>query len=301
MEPVTGSIVDEAKYRQNVLGLSSAECEEAQAQQLIQEAEQLGLKVPKVEAAPLEPVSPHPAPDPVISSLSDTTIASDHLSPGSALSPASRSRSNSTRPTSFCASEGMATTAGCEDNDDLAETKSTRHSILSVSSVDKKEKSRGGFISAIGRMYFRKKRPPPICVPETQTTRSKGAKGRDHTHQKPTSAPHDSDHENDSSYDQTETALPTPQLPLYSKETVQRSMDDPELSKMHERHKMERSRHLAFQDAALGTLRRRHQTALSEQESDNRRKEEEKGEKVSSTSTNTRIQFPLLTYIFVEH
>lgn len=288
MEPVPGSIVDEAKYRQNVLGLPSAEVEEAQAQHLINEAEQLGLKVPKVEGSLLEPISSSPAPDPVISSLSDTTISSGHLSPGSALSPASRSRSRSTstRPTSFCASERKAPNTECEDNNDLAETKSNRHSILSVSSTDKKEKSRGGFIAAIGRMYFRKKRPSPDRVPpETQKTGSKGAKGRDPTDEKPTSVLHDSDHGSEASHDQTETALPNVELPLYSKETVQRSMNDPGLNKMHERHKMERSRHLAFQDAALGTLRRRHQAAFSEKEFENRRKEEEKHEKVSSTST----------------
>lgn len=325
MEPVTGSIVDETQYRQDVLGLPTAESEIAQAQQLINEAEQLGLKVPKVETAPgtasstsriaddfpsvlssesfadrdslcgsvtpsHEPVSSHPAPYPVISPLSDVFVASNHLSPNSARSLAPRSIS--TRPTSFCASEGRETIAGGEDDDELAETKSTRHSIKSVSSTDKKEKTRGGFMSAIGRIYFRKKRPPPIRVPpRTQATDPKSAKDLDHAHQQSTPTPQGGDHGNEQSHNQPETPMSKFDIPLYSKETVQRSMDDPELSKMNERHQMERSRHLAFQDAALGTLRRRHQTALSEKESDNRRKEEEKREKVSSTSTNLTYSF----------
>jgi hypothetical protein len=75
-------------------------------------------------------------------------------------------------------------------------------------------------------------------------------------------------------------SLPRLEIPIFDKEAMQRSVDDPELSEMLERHRMERNRHIAFQNAALSILRRRHQTAVSERQAENKRLEEEKEEKV---------------------
>lgn len=132
--------------------------------------------------------------------------------------------------------------------------------MLSAASADKKDKRKSSLKTAIGKIHFRKKRTSSALVlPE----------------------PHGAAHGNVSSHTGIEP-LPRLEIPLYSKEALQRSLDDPALSEMHERHRMERNRHLTFQDAALGILRRRHQTAVSEQQSDNQRREDEKREKVRS-------------------
>ncbi|KAJ5970581.1 uncharacterized protein N7479_000499 [Penicillium vulpinum] len=313
MESSTGPIFDEAQYRTDVLRHPSPESEAAQAQHLIEEAHQLGLKVPEIKAtAPLaasialgmvdrsslvlssgsstdrnsvcgsvtpshEPSSPVPSVlDQIVASLSDITLASDRIKPGSTRSIASMS----TRPTSFCSSEGKTGMAGLGYNDPF-EGKSNRHSILSVASADKKEKRRSSLKSAIGRIHFRKKRTSSALVSPTdpRMTISTSDDGVEHVFFDPKIVSHDSTHEDVQPHSSTEGSLPRLEIPLFSKEMLQRSLDDPELSEMHERHQMEKNRHLAFQDAALSTLRRRHQTAFSEQQLDNQRQEDEKREK----------------------
>jgi hypothetical protein len=312
MDSFTGPIFDEAQYRQDVLLLSTSESEEAQAQKLAIEAQQLGLKAPEIEAsAPLaasiasgivgfsspvlssasstdrnsvcgsvtpsyEPASPSPsAIDQVVSSFSDVAIASDRFKPGSTRSLATLS----TRPTSFCSSEGRTALAGYGYHNESFEAKSNRHSMLSVASADKKEKRRRSLKSAIGKIHFRKKRPSSTLLPpETQITISRGDKGVERVFLEPKPEPNDPGQViPDQS---TKTPLPRLEIPLYSKESLQRSLDDPELSEMSERHRMEKNRHLAFQDAAFAILRRRHQTAVSERRADNQRQEDEKREMV---------------------
>ncbi|KAJ6040373.1 hypothetical protein N7444_009278 [Penicillium canescens] len=217
-----GPIFDEAQYRRDVLNLSSPEAEQERAQQLADEARQLGVKMPEMEAtAPLsasiasgllelsspllssgsstdrisvydgsvtpshEPGSPSTsALDQVVSSLSEITIASDHINPGSTRSLASLS----TRPTSFCSSEGRTGLALHGYNNDPFEGKSHRHSMLSIASADKKEKRRSSLKSAIGRIHFRKKRtsPPIVMSPDSRITLSKSDKGVDHVYLEPT-------------------------------------------------------------------------------------------------------------------
>jgi hypothetical protein len=326
-------IFDEAQYRQDVLQLPSPESEEAQAQQLANEAQQLGLKVSEIEAsAPLaasfasgmvdlsspvlssgsstdrnsvcgsitpshEPVSPSSsALDQVISSLSDVTIASDRFKPGSTRSLATLS----TRPTSFCSSEGRTARAGYGYNNDFFEAKSNRHSMLSVASADKKERRRSSLKSAIGRIHFRKKRTSSTLLPpEARISVSRGDTGVDHIFLEPEPEPINPGHET-VPQQSTETPLPRLEVPLYSKESLQRSLEDPELSEMSERHRMEKNRHLAFQDAAFANLRRRHQTAVSERQADNQRQEDEKREKVRSPTTGLFIN-SLLMYNSTEH
>jgi hypothetical protein len=324
MASSAGPLFDEAQYRREVLQLPSSESEEAQAQQLAEEARQLGLEVPESEAsAPLaattasavidcsstvlssgsstdrystcgsvtpfrEPASPAPSPlDQVVSSLSDVTLASERIKPGSTRSLASLS----TRPTSFCSSDEKPGLAGHGYNIDAFEPKSHRHSMLSVASADKKEKRRRGFKSAIGRIHFRKKRASSSFVSpaEARVTISTGDNGVDHMFMEHEAKPNDTAHEDappHGSIEQPPSKLEIPETPLPSKEALQRTLDDPELGELHERHQLERNRHLAFQDAALSNLRRRHQTAISEQQSDNQRREEWKREKVRSTHTN---------------
>ncbi|KAJ5886648.1 uncharacterized protein N7473_009322 [Penicillium subrubescens] len=304
--------LDQDKYREEVLGLS-AEAETARAQQLLDDARALGLKVPEIEAsAPLaasiasgmldlsspvlssgsstdrnsicegsitpshEPLSPSRLDD-VVSSLSDITIASDRIKPGSTRSLASLS----TRPTSYCSSESRAVLGSYGNN---YETLSSTHrnSVLSVASADKKEKRRSSLKNAIGRIYFRKKRTPSsvLLPPNAQIMVTKDEAGIvDHVYLGTRRDRPSTSHDGDAVSSSTTESLSKLEIPIFDKEAVQRSLDDPELTELLERHRMERNRHVAFQEAALSILRQRHQTAISERQADNERLEEEKREK----------------------
>jgi hypothetical protein len=337
MEPsptAAGPILDEDQYRWAVLRQPSAEAEQARAQQLVDEARQLGLKVPEIEAsAPLaasiasgmvdlsspvlssgsstdrnsscgditpsrEPVTNSPSPlDQVVSSFSEITFASsDHVKPSSTRSLASFS----TRPTSYCSSEGKANHHGgssYNQSEWFAARKADRNSMLSIasfaSSSDKKDKRRSSLKEAIGRIYFRKKRASSSVVlpPESHVTVAKGESGsveriylesKPDPSQRPGTAPGGIA---DDSFLRLE-------IPVFDKESLQRSVDDPQLSEMSERHRLERNRHVAFQEASLSILRRRHEAVVSARQSENRRLVEEKAEKVRHISS------PLVFFFF---
>lgn len=307
-------ILDEDKFRTEVLGFSSAEAEQAQAQRLLSEAQDLGLKEPDIEVAPLaasiasgvadlsspvlssgsstdrislcegsvtpshEPSSPIPSPlDHVVCSLSDVTLASEHVKPGSTHSLASLS----TRSTSFCSNESRTATNGHGNSSDGVATLPLRSSNLSAGSADKKERRMNGLKSAIGRIHLRKKRPPSmILTPNTQISFAKSQAGVDRIYLERRREP-SINNGNSPQSPRTPSSVPKLEIPIFDKEALQRSLDDPELSEMLERHRMERNRHLAFQDAALSNLRRRHQTVVSERQSEHQRLEEEKREQVS--------------------
>ncbi|KAJ6114923.1 hypothetical protein N7486_000701 [Penicillium sp. IBT 16267x] len=315
-------VLDEDKYRTEVLQIASQEVEEARAQQLSDEAQQLGLKVPKIDAAPLaasiaagmvdlsspalssgtstdrnsacdgsvtpslsiEPSSPSLSPfplDQVATSFSQLTFSSERVKPSSTRSLASLS----TRPTSFCSSESRTINAGLGIHDGLA-IKGNRSSMFVVTPGDNKEKEkerrRSSLKSAIGRIHFRKKRAPSAAVspPNAQATVSKGDEGVDRVFLE---RPRDLPSSNAVSITSASTTESSPKVEVevstLDAASLQRSLDDPELSEMTERHKMEMSRHMAFQDAALEILRRRHQTAVCEAQSENQRREDEKREK----------------------
>lgn len=306
-------VLDLDKYREEVIGLS-AEAEKARAQQLLDEARALGLKVPEIEAsAPLaasiasgmldlsspvlssgsstdrnsicegsitpshEPLSPSGLGG-VVSSLSEITIASDRIKPGSTGSLASLS----TRPTSYCSSESRAV-LGNYANRSGTLSPTHRNSVLSVASADKKEKRRHSLKNAIGRIYFRKKRVPSnIVLPSNaQITVSKGEGGIvDHVYLETRRDRPPTSQDADTVSSSTTESLPKLEIPIFDKEAVQRSLNDPELTQMLERHRLERDKHVAFQEAALSILRQRHQAAVSEMQSDNQRLEDAKREKV---------------------
>ncbi|KAJ6112004.1 hypothetical protein N7523_008065 [Penicillium sp. IBT 18751x] len=322
MDSTLGAVLDEDRYRTEVLQLESSEAEQARAQQLCDEARQLGLKVPEIEAsAPLaasiasgivdlsspvlssgsstdrnsirdgsitpshETSSYSPvALNQIVSSLSDITLASARVKPGSTRSHASLS----TRPTSFCSSESRTLPGGYGSHHDGLAVNQNRMSMISLASVDKKEKRRSSIKNAIGRIHFRKKRPSSVIFPpNAQINISEGETGVDRRDL-------ESKPEPQASHDivpRPATAvepLPRLEIPAFDKESMQRSADDPELSAMHERHRMERDRHVAFQVAAISTLRRRHQTAIHERLVENKRLEEEKEQK--NTAAALRIE-----------
>lgn len=120
-----------------------------------------------------------------------------------------------------------------------------------------------------------------MVSPNTEVILSKGDGGVDRVS---IERPHNPPTSNAVSVTSTSTTDSIPkvevEVPTFDAASLQRSLDDPELSEMTERHKLEKSRHMAFQDAALEILRRRHQTAVSEAQSENQRREDEKREKV---------------------
>lgn len=316
--PPCEPLLDEDKYRSEVLRLCSPEAEQARAQQLSTEAQELGLRIPDIEvSAPLaasiasgrvdlssparssgsstdrnsisggsvtpshEPSSPvSSALDQVVSSLSDITLASERATAGSTHSLASQS----TRPTSYCSSDSRTVTNGQGNTNDGVATHPHGMSKLSVVSADKKEKRKSSLKSAIDRIHFRKKRPSSVILsPDARINIAKDEAGVDRIYlQRKREAPANG-HQSPQSPGAA-GLVPRLEIPIFDKEAMQRSLDDPELSEMLERHRMERNRHLAFLDAALGILRRRHQTAVSERQSEHQRQEDEKREMVSTVS-----------------
>ncbi|KAJ5116311.1 hypothetical protein N7456_000659 [Penicillium angulare] len=317
----TPPVLDEEKYRTEVLQVLSTEAEQARAQQLSDEARQLGLKVPEINAsAPLaatiangmidlsspalssgsstdrnsacdgsitpslslEPASPSLSPSPldqVRSSLSHITFGSERAKPGSTRSLASWS----TRPTSFCSSESRTINAGLGLQDGLG-VRGNRNSMFVTPPADKKEKEkekrRSSLKSAIGRIHFRKKRAPSFAMlpPNARVSVSRGEEGDEQIFlEKPREAP--TSHAVYTSSISTTESLPKIEIPTYDEEAVKRTLEDPQLGEMLSRNRMEKSRHMAFQDAALGILRRRHQAAISEAQSEHQRAEDEKREK----------------------
>lgn len=298
-------VLDENRYREEVLQ-STADAEQARAQQLYDEAAQLGLKVP--ESGPLasiasgvvdlsspvlssgsstdrnsvyedasqaiEPSSPSQL-DQVASSVSQITLASG-AKPGSTRSMASAS----TRPTSYYSIDSH-TAPGGPAYEDALRHRQHRNSLLSVASIEKKEKRRSSFRSALGRIHFRRKRPSEtVLPPEARVSYSRGQVADENVYIEAQQRPPTS-HADDSDRTRTPESLPKLDVPVFDKEALQRSLDDSQLSEMQERHRMERSRHLEFQEAALSMLQRRHQTAVSDRQVLNEREEDEKREKVS--------------------
>ncbi|KAJ5114824.1 hypothetical protein NUU61_000583 [Penicillium alfredii] len=312
--PAAEPIFDEAKYRHDVLGVTSAESEQARAQQLAEEARQLGLRVPGIAAASgapapttsgmadfsspvlssgsstdrnsvcdgsitpsYEPLSPSQL-DQVATSMSEITIASARVKPGSMRSLASWSG----RPTSYCSSEGRPIVNGIGiHHDGLAATKwADRRSMLSIASSDQKEKRKSSLRSALERLPFGRKRTSPglIAPSDSRIAVSRDNEGVDRVYLEPSPDLNGVPAEN-RGFGSTVDSLPRLEVPTFDQQALQRSRDDPELSEMVERHQMERDRHIAFQNAALSILRRRQEPAIPERQSEYRRQEDEKQEK----------------------
>lgn len=306
MDPVKTVGIDENQYRTEVLCLPPGETETSHEQQLADEAQKLGLKVPDIEATASlaasvasgavdlssSPVlssgsstdrtsaceatrSRETSPiDHVTSSLSDFTLSSDPVKPGSTRSLASLS----TRPTSYSSNEGKPATNSL---DSVTEKSPAREgSVKSGSPGSKKGKRRTSLKSAIGRIYFRRKRAPSAVLlpPSSQVTVAKGDGGPDklYVESKP--------EETTQKPDQEENDTVKVEVPAYDNESLQRSLDNSELSQLREAHKQARNRHLAFQAAELNKLRHQHQAAVPEKLAENKRSEDEKREKVQPIS-----------------
>ncbi|KAL4897540.1 hypothetical protein BDV59DRAFT_167949 [Aspergillus ambiguus] len=306
MEPAKSLEFNDARYREEVLLLPSEESEALRQQNLIDEARHLGLKVPEIEVitslaasiasgmVDLSASSPivssgsstdrnsyeitpsHETPplDQVASSLSEFTIASDPAKCGSTRSIASLS----TRPTSYSSSEGRVA-YGPPDHfpaTALSRSPNPRDSVWSVASSEKKERRKSSLKSAIGKIHFRRKRSPSAVLlpPAAQITVAKGDKGMDkvYVESKPNEQRNTHPHEDDGHFLKLE-------IPVFDNESIQRALADVELRQMREAQRMERNRHVAFQDNFMSELRRNQQAVVADRLADNKRLEDEKREK----------------------
>ena len=252
---------------------------------------------------PASSVLPPPPPqshdlDQVASSLSELTVGSGPVKSRSIRSIASLS----TRPTSYCSSEGRLAYGNTSDGGATTTTaakppmRNNRNSMMSAVSGDKKEKRRTSLKSAIGKIPFRRKRAPSsvLLPPEAQITVAKGERGEDkvfvesRTNESqqlpPTSAPNETQPTSAPNPNEENGSVMKLEIPVFDNESLQRSLVNPELVRMREAHRLERNRHVAFQDAVMNQLRCRQQAAVASQLSDNKRTEDEKREKVESIS-----------------
>ncbi|KAF9889881.1 hypothetical protein FE257_006971 [Aspergillus nanangensis] len=292
---------DEARYRNEVLLHPSEESEIAHEQSLIDEARQLGLRVPEVEvvtslaasiasgmvdlsspvlssgsstdrnsSCDVTPSHETPPFDQIASSLSEFTIASEPAKCGSTRSIASLS----TRPTSYSSSEGRV--AHIPDNVVAPRPPEYRHSLLSFASSEKKQRRRSSLKSAIGKIHFRKRRYPSsvLLPPAAQITVTRGDHGVDkvYVESKP-------DESQGPDAPEDENQLLRLEIPLFDNESLQRALADVELKQMREDQCMERNRHVAFHDAFMSELRRNQQAVIAERLPTNKLLEDEKREK----------------------
>ncbi|PYH93420.1 hypothetical protein BO71DRAFT_255814 [Aspergillus ellipticus CBS 707.79] len=299
--------IDESRYRSEVLLLPSEEAAAAQEQRLADEARQLGLKVPEVEAvaslaasiasgmvdlsssspiissssstdrnsSEVTPSLEVPPIDLLASSLSEFTVASEPVPCGSTRSFASLS----TRPTSYSSCEGRL----APGLDSLAvRTPGNRMSLWSIASADKRERRKSTLKSAIGKIHFRKKRSPSAVLlpPAAQITVAKGDKGVERVFVE--SRPSES--HNPDSPDE-ETPVLRLEIPVFDNESLQRSQDDTQLRQMRESQVAESKRHIAFQDAFMAQLRRTQQANVADQLAENKLLEEIKRDKNAGDAT----------------
>ncbi|PWY67216.1 hypothetical protein BO94DRAFT_528205 [Aspergillus sclerotioniger CBS 115572] len=301
MEPTNFTEDDESRYRSEVLLLSSEELETAQEQKLVDDARQLGLKVPEVEvvaslaasiasgmvdlSSPIlssgsstdrnstheaTPSLEIPPPiDQLASSLSAFTVASEPAQGGSTRSLASLS----TRPTSYSSCEGRL----IPGIDSLAaRPPGNRASMFSVTSADKRERRKSTLKSAIGKIHFRKKRAPSsvLLPPAAQITVAKGEKGVERVFVESRL----SESQNTDSPDEENQVLRL-EIPVFDNESLQRSLDDIQLRQMRDSQVSQRNRHNTFQDAFMAQLRRRQQSIVADRLAENKRLEVKKREK----------------------
>lgn len=300
---------DDQKYRNEVLLLSSEDEERSQEQSLVEEARKLGLNVPEVEivaslaasiasgmvdlsspilssgsstdrnsACEVTPSNEASPADQIASSLSEYTLSPDPTKCGSTRSIASLS----TRPTSYSSSEGRL----AHGTDGFAwRSPGHRDSLLSIASSEKKERRKSTLKSAIDKFHFRKRRAPSAVLlpPAAQISVAKGEGGIDKYYvESKINGPQG----NESA--EEESQVLKLEIPVFDNESLRRSLENADLRQMRESQKMERNRHIAFQDACMSQLRRDHQNIVADRLTANKLSEEEKREK--NIADATRIE-----------
>lgn len=223
--------------------------------------------------------------DQIASNLSELTVSSRPVKSGSVRSIASLS----TRPTSYCSSDGKLAGGGPSDGvtakpASAAMYHNNRHSMISMTPGEKKEKRRASLKSAIDKFPFRRKRTSSAVLlpPETQITITKGEQGenRVYVESKLNESQSQSQLQPTSASNNEENSVMKLEIPIFDHESLQRSLVNAELVKMREAHRLERNRHVAFQSAFTTRLRSRQQASVADRLAENKRLEDEKREKV---------------------
>lgn len=294
VRPLPRGHLDDSIYQTEVLRLPLGESEASQQQRLTEDALRLGLRQPEIEvtaslaasiaagtidldASPIlssgsstdrnsirdSSRSPTALPvETLASSISECTLCSDRANSNRSIA------SFSTRPTSFSSTEGKpqpqpqphAKEEVQPENKPKAETgndKSTRRKSIK---------------SAIGKIHLRKKKPapsPPSSQPSQVALAQKDGVSKVYVEPKT----------EDTQPDEKEKTVKL-EIPVYDNDALQRSADNAELRHMQESHKLERNRHLAFQETECSKLRDQQQTSIAETLAENQRVEDEKREKV---------------------
>lgn len=316
MEPITPAVdLNEDCYCREVLLLPSAESERSFTQNLVRDAQDFGLQIPAIEAlaasatviskssasagsstdrisycdahagtvasdAPqLVEVQIASSPSP---SQSQITVASDQLHAESTRSITSLS----TRPTSYSSSVGRLVIGTVQEQAGRLPLPPRSTSLVSIRSASEKKDRRSSLKTAIGRINFRKKRTPStVSLPVTggvfvfnsedglfnQASLVSGQ--RDDT-------AHDHSSRAGEEVVDQDPGSSTVEVPMYDQESLQRSLDDPELGAMRERQRLEMTRHRAFETAALDLIRLKHRNALKSKKAEHETLEEKKQEQV---------------------
>ncbi|KAL5332872.1 hypothetical protein BJX70DRAFT_91995 [Aspergillus crustosus] len=303
MESTTFVEIDEDEYRREVLLLSSKEQESTQQQHIAEEAQYLGLKLTEVEiAASLSasiasgmvdlsspilssssstdrnsvyeriPTANSPPLDQLATSRSGYIISSNPARCGSIRSTASLS----TRPTFYSSSGGKL----AQETDMIALQRPSGHktSLLSViHSGDRRdgERRRSSFRAAIGKINFRKRRPPSTLLlpPAAQITDTKAEDDEElHVKSKPNFARRSTSAEN-------EDEILKLEVPVFDNDALLRSLANADLKRMRKSHTSERSRHITFQNNHVSELRRLQQIQIEEKLAHNQQVEIQKQEK----------------------
>lgn len=294
VRPLRGHL-DDAQYQSEVLRLPLGESEATQQQRLTEEALQLGLKQPEIEvtaslaasiaagtldldASPIlssgsstdrnstREGSRSPTALPVenlASSVSECTLCSDRANSNRSIA------SFSTRPTSFSSTEGKP-----HAKEEVRLPDGDGNVKAQTGEKGERATRKKSIKSAIGKIHLRKKKSsvpsPPSSQPSSQVALAQ-KDGVSKVYVEPKTE--------ETQPDEKEKNVKL-EIPVYDNDALQRSADNPELGHMQESHRLERNRHLAFQETEFSRLRNRQQVAITETLADNQRVEHEKREKV---------------------
>lgn len=280
--------MDEHRYRTEVLHLHEDETEDSVEERLFATAANLGLKIPDAELAASSAAS-------INSASLGSTILSSHVTTSSLrASMASSSLSDVERSGAASVDQLASSFSNTTISEYVPSTYSWSPRPMSIASVDDRsgsirvkdrpqatgsptERKRHSLLGAIGKS-LRKRRPasmmtlsssssPRAVVPNRQgpvdkfvvETRNEGS----HLPQL-------------SEVDQP----PAAEAPVYDDAAMQRSLHNPELIKLLEKHKAERDRLVALRENLMELSKTRHREIISERKIQNERIERQREEQV---------------------
>ncbi|CRG82796.1 hypothetical protein PISL3812_00142 [Talaromyces islandicus] len=300
-EESSPSLIDDDRYRAEVLGLDRDETEARVEARLVAEAAALGLRLPDIQIAAslaasisagcLDIVSPaSSASTPTRSSLANSSLPDvlkgggaaaasvDHLASSfsdTTLSDRGHSDSipsidsSSTCPTSISSYDARPSLHNERYPRGSGGGGGQRNSYSSVARST--ERKRSSFIHAIGKPFRRRRMPSAVNLPlDAQITlRREGAAGTVLVETK-TVTPSRVEHP-----DKVPEKMHV-EVPVFDEASMQRSLDNEQLRDMFNTHKAVRLRFVRLQNNVLDTLKAKHLAVIAEQKMSNEIAEREK-------------------------